>query len=731
MSKRVVRSLMTVLGLLALWAAGSLQALEAAWNTPASPAAPTLLATVDVNLEAPYAFSLRTLKFAEPAAFLGLLVLPALGLLRWILASRSRARIQGFVARRLQPHLVSIPVRRDLRFALFLAGIAAALVAAARPQWSQSAEAATGRGRDVIIAVDVSRSMLADDLPPSRLKRAQMVAEDLVRQLRSDRIGLVAFAGSAFLQAPVTADHAAVLTAMQELSPDLIPLPGTNISAALRCAQEAFDHSEGGQRALVLITDGEELEEDAFALAQELSTQMRIFTVGVGSAEGTVLSVPSPNGGVEYIKDPSGNVVRSKLDEPRLRQVAEAGGGFYTKLVSGPAEVRHIIEAGIALMDEHELQLEGSTITAEGFQWPLGLGLALLTTGLLLGEGVRKRAAGTSLARFTLLVLLAGLGWTASGAHAAQTPDFPGKPDGKALYAEGNYGMAQEAFQSDLRANPSSPERAFNLGAAAYKNQKWADAIDAFGRALQTTDRTLRSRAEYNFANTLVQQARQGRRGQDTTALQQAVNHYEEALRADPNFADARVNKEFVKKLLNQPPPEQQQQQKDSKDKNSDKKDKQKGEQNQSESDSNEKSDSSESGDGEKKEQKSDSGKGGEKDKESRESGKDSDKEKSEDGSQKKDTEGQKPSEGNQPQGKPEDVPGDKERGELKNSPVDAPDKPQPEKNGEQQAGGTGKITREQARALLDALRSEDRRVNLWATENQKQAGKMREGKTW
>ncbi len=612
--------------------------------------------------------------------------------------------------------------RRNLRLGLLLLGAAAAITAAARPQWTEAIDPTTGRGRDVIIAVDVSRSMLADDLPPSRIKRAQMVAEDLVRQLHSDRIGLVAFAGSAFLQAPVTADHASVLVAMQELSPELIPLPGTNISAALRCASEAFDHSEAGQRALVLITDGEELEEDAIALAKELSAKMRIFTVGVGSAEGSVLSVPAPNGGVEYIKDASGDVVRSKLDESRLREIAQAGGGFYTKLVSGPAEVRHIIEAGISLMDEHELQLEGRTITAEGYQWPLAAGLLMLTVGFLLGEG---RSGSAPASRNAAPALLLVLGFTL----CAVTPAAAAGENGKAFYSAGQYGLAQEAFQSDFSANPQSAERAFNLGAAAYKNQKWAEAIDAFGKALQTSDKILRSRAEYNFANTLVQQARQGRRGQDTNTLHQAIDHYEESLRADPQFADAQANLEVVKKLLQQPPPQQQQKQKDSKDQNQDKN--QQDLQDESESDSNEKSDSKDSGKGKNEQQKQDSGKGDKKENDSKDSGKDSEKDpKNSEGSTEGDKDGQS-SKQNQPQGKEEEPPGDKERGELKNSPVDAPDKPKPEKEQEAQAGGSGKITRDQARALLDALRSEDRRVNLWATENQKQAGKMREGKTW
>ena len=296
--------------------------------------------------------SLDRLKFAEPSALWILVLAPLLAVLWFASAGRAKTRVLQMVAQRLRDLLVGQAKWRGLRTSLLIAGVALAALALARPQLGEILQERKGRGRDVIIAVDVSRSMLAGDLPPSRLKRAQMAAEDLVRQLKGDRVGLVAFAGSSFLQAPVTADHAAVLTAMQELGPELIPLPGTNIAGALRCAEEAFDHSEGGQRALVLITDGEELEEDAVAIAQELSAKMRIFTVGVGSPEGAVLAVPAQQGGgIEYVKDAAGNVVQSKLDEGRLRQIAQAGGGFYTRLLSGPAEMRKIAVEGIALMD--------------------------------------------------------------------------------------------------------------------------------------------------------------------------------------------------------------------------------------------------------------------------------------------------------------------------------------------------------------------------------------------
>jgi Ca-activated chloride channel family protein len=662
------------------------------------------------------------MKFANPDAFWMLLALPALALL-WFSASRkARLQVQKLVAARLHGLLVGEALGRKWRWALLLLGLALGIAAWARPQLGQSTSETRGRGRDVIIMVDVSRSMLATDIPPSRLQRAKLAAEDLVRQLPGDRVGLVAFAGSAFLQAPVTADHSAVLTAMRELDPELIPLPGTNISAGLQCVDEAFDRTEGGQRAVVLITDGEDLEADSVALARELSGKMRLFTVGVGSPEGTVLMVPSPRGGTEYIRDDTGGVVQSKLDEARLQELAVAGGGFYTRLISGPAEMRRIAVEGIGSMDEHDVQVQSRTRPRERYQWPLGAALLSVGAALLAGEGVRRKG--------TLTVRVAVLGLLTLAAAPAQAA-----VSGKVLYEEGDYAGAQKAFTQELGGKGESALRAFNLGTAAYKNQKWPEAIEAFGKALASSDPELRTKAEYNLANTLVQQARQGRRGQDNTALEQAVSHYEEALRRKGDFEEAQSNRDFVKKLLLEKEKQEQQKQKGGGDKSQkDKKDKQEkdkdkgkdpSEQDKQEGDS--KSGEDKDGEGQDQEGKDQEGKG---------------QKQSKDGQAKN---GKKPGEGKdgkdtaqngQTPEPVEEQPGEqKERGELKDSPL--ADKPDGNKDGkEQQAqamqSGPAKMTKEQAAALMEALRSEDRRVQVWAPGKQEQAREAtRSQKTW
>ncbi len=651
------------------------------------------------------------MKFANPIAFWMLLAVPVLLVLWRAAGLRAARQLRKIVAARLQNQLVGEAPGRAFRFFCILLALVAGVCAWARPQMGQVTEETRGRGRDVIIVVDVSKSMLATDLPPSRLQRAKLAAEDLVRQLPADRIGLVAFAGSAFLQAPVTADHAAVLSSMRELDPELIPLPGTNISAALNTADEAFDRTEGGQRAVVLMTDGEDLEADSIALARELSGKMRIFTVGVGSPEGAVLSVPSPRGGMEYIRDESGNVVQSKLDEERLKELASAGGGFYMRLVSGATEMRRIAVDGIGRMDEHDVLAQNRTRPLERYQWPLGVALLALAAGLLTGEGVRRRVAGVA----ALLGLLAWLGGGTVAQGAASTASTASS--GQALYQGGDYAGAQQAFSKELEADAASAARAFNHGTAAYKNQKWTEAMESFGKALVTSDPELRAKAEYNLANTLVQQARQGRRGVDESALEQAVAHYEEALKRRADFEEAQHNRDYVRKLLLQKQQQQQQQQQ----KKGEKKDKQ---------DKNKDKDKQESGQDSDKQEKGEDGEKGDEEKDSQSQGQGGQGQESKDGKGKNGEQGKEKQEGKDgkenakdaqaPEPTPEQAGEQKERGELKDSPtVDRPEgegnKGDKEREAQAMQKGMAKMTKEQAQALLEALRSEDRRVQVWA----------------
>ena len=228
-----------------------------------------------------------SLTLGAPLWLWALAILPLMAaLFAW--GERRRIQLlQRLVAARLQPVLagsVSL-VKRRLHFALVLGALACFGLALAQPRYGYTVEEAKRKGRDVLIAVDTSRSMLANDVKPNRLERAKFAAQDLINALEGDRLGLIAFAGSAFLQAPLTVDYTAVFSALNELDTNIIPLGGTDIAEAIRTATDAFGKGESQSRCLVLFTDGEDLGADAIDAARKAAGTMRIFTVGVGSAD--------------------------------------------------------------------------------------------------------------------------------------------------------------------------------------------------------------------------------------------------------------------------------------------------------------------------------------------------------------------------------------------------------------------------------------------------------------
>ncbi|HZJ13415.1 MAG TPA: VWA domain-containing protein, partial [Chthoniobacteraceae bacterium] len=295
--------------------------------------------------------------FAHPAWFWAFALFPILIAVFFQNEGRRRVLLQKLVAARLLDRLVgtvSVPKRR-WRFALILLGLACLITSLAQPQYGFTWQDAKRRGRDVIIAIDTSKSMLATDLAPNRLIRAKLAAEDLIQQLQGDRVGVIAFAGTSFLQAPLTADYGAVRSSLQELDTDIIPRGGSDIAGAIRTAMEAFGKGESEHRALIIFTDGEELDADGVREAEKQKDVVRIFTVGLGSPEGALIPVPGTRGGTEFVKDPDGQIVKSRLDEGRLRKIAEAGGGFYLRLQNSREQMSQLIRDGLGKMTESEI----------------------------------------------------------------------------------------------------------------------------------------------------------------------------------------------------------------------------------------------------------------------------------------------------------------------------------------------------------------------------------------
>ena len=657
--------------------------------------------------------------FAQPIWFWAFAFFPLM-VVAFLRNESVRAKLLGkLIAARLQPRLagtLSVEKRR-LRFALLLLGMAAIVVSLAQPQFGYTWEQSKRKGRDVLIAMDVSKSMLATDLTPNRLTRAKFAAQDLISQLGGDRVGLIAFAGSAFLQAPLTADFSAVLNSLNELDTEIIPRGGSNIAEAIRVAVEAFGKGESDHRALIIFTDGEELDADGIKAAEKQKEAVKIFGVGVGSADGSLIPMPAERGGSDFVKDESGQFVKTRLDETPLRKIAELTGGFYVHLQSGPAEMTRIVREGLSKMSEQDIDAKLSRQPIERYQWPLGAGIFLLTLSMLVGE--RRRGGGLAAVRTAaVLAVLGGLGFVP--ARAAESP--------AELYARGKYEDAQQAWAKLAERNPKSGELAFNLGAAAYKNKDLDTAMKAFSQALTTDDASLRAKAEYNLGNTLFQR---GSVKKDIKTLEDALGHYGQTLNLTPEDANAQHNKKVTEELIAKLKEQQQQQddkkQDQKKDEKQDKKDEQQKKEDQQKGDSKDqkeqqKDQQQQSGEGEKKDQQQS------KPEDSKEKeGQQGEKKDQKDGQQEQQKEGQN---GKTEDQKPAPVPEESDKkpsGELKANPS----QPQEEKDGqteaaaEELAAAEGKMTERQAKALLDSLKSEDDKVRLVDPNERKRGGRV------
>jgi len=492
------------------------------------------------------------MSFGAPQWFWGLLLVPALIALFIRGQRRGAKRLREFVSPRLLPQLAASidRPRRLMRFALQLLGLGLVLISLAQPRWGYTIQDVKRKGIDVLLSVDTSRSMLANDVQPNRLERVKLATQDLVNQLEGDRVGLIAFAGLAFVQAPLTIDYQAVIEAINDLDTKIIPEGGTNISGAIDLARRTYGKSAIGNRALVIFTDGEELSGDAVKAAKTAAEAgVRIFTVGVGTPQGSLIPIRDEGGETSFVKDFNGQVVKSKLDENRLRQIARETGGFYLHLENGPRTMEQLFKDGLSKMSARDIDARVSRPPIERYQWPLGAALLVLAGSMLLNE--RKRLRIQSARSVPSKAIMA----TAAAAFliACPRPAFAIAP-GLDLYREGKYAEAYRAFQEDLKSYPESAAKErmqFDAGTAAYQMRDYDKATEAFSQALLTKDKGLQENSHFNMGRTLEERADMAKTDEHALKdLYNAKTHYEDVLKLDPNNEAAKANLEEVKKKI-------------------------------------------------------------------------------------------------------------------------------------------------------------------------------------
>jgi Ca-activated chloride channel family protein len=335
-------------------------------------------------------------RFAEIGWLAGLAIVPIAAAL-FVLAARQRRRaLAGFgepaLVRRLTDS-VSASARR-WKAALLLAALVLLAVALARPQFGSRVETLRSVGQDIVVAVDLSTSMLAEDAAPNRLERARLAILRLIGRLDGDRIALVAFAGSAFVQSPLTVDYAAAAMFLNAMHPDMMPVQGTDLGAALRVALDALEQDARDAKVIVLVTDGEHLEGDFEAeLERAVDSGVQVHVVGIGSPEG--VPIPQYDGSgirVGFLRDDGGSVVTTRLDEGTLSSVAERTGARYVRAGAGGTAFDDLVDE-IANVEGEALDARQVTLFEEQYQIFLGLALAMLLVEWLIPDRRRRREA--------------------------------------------------------------------------------------------------------------------------------------------------------------------------------------------------------------------------------------------------------------------------------------------------------------------------------------------------
>lgn len=497
-----------------------------------------------------------------------ILMPPVLALFFWW-RERSRQKLLGqFIQARLLSALtVGIsPQRRKIRFALLVSAVVFLIIALAGLRHGFDLEEVEQNGLDIVVAVDTSKSMLAQDIAPDRLDRAKLAALELMQDAKSDRLGLVAFAGQAFLECPLTIDDTAFEQSVQALDVNSVSEGGTAIANAIDTALTAFKEN-GHHKALVLLTDGEDNVNEAAALEAAKNAAhagMKIFTVGIGTTAGDLIRIKDADGNSDYVRDANGNVVKTHLNETLLQQIVGATGGFYLPL-RGADTMDILYDRGLAPLPKSEGVGKMIRRYHEQFQWPLAIAILLLLVEMLLPERkkTREKASGGQPVSYAFQ-------GTPEPAKAGEIPPVLNVPASTVIvliaflllpiaaqaspaealreYNSGDYTNALEDFSNLAETQTNDTRLVFNAGDAAYRGTNFDLAQSLFQQVTLSPDINLQQKAYYNLGNTQFQMAKQA---SDLDGLQSGLETAEKsfgrAMDLNTNDTDAAYNLAFTK----------------------------------------------------------------------------------------------------------------------------------------------------------------------------------------
>ncbi len=330
-------------------------------------------------------------RIANPEYLYALLVIPALMIFFWYARIRRKKALALFGQKEILSVLMPnvSPGRPVLKFIIMLLALSSIIIGLARPQFGSKLKTEKRKGIELIIALDVSNSMMAEDIEPNRLERAKRAISQLVDKLSNDKIGLIVFAGDAYTQLPITADYVSAKLFLSSISPQMVPTQGTAIGAAINLGIKSFNPQFTGSKAMIIITDGENHEDDAIGAATEAANQgIVIYTLGMGLPQGG--PIPEYSGGRKsYRKDKQGNVIVTKLDEAMLQKIAEAGKGAYIRANNSQVGLNNLFSE-VNKMEKSELETQIYADYDDKFQYFIALGLFLILLDFMILERRNK-----------------------------------------------------------------------------------------------------------------------------------------------------------------------------------------------------------------------------------------------------------------------------------------------------------------------------------------------------
>lgn len=469
-------------------------------------------------------------RFASPQYLYLLLVLVALAAIHYYIIYKKKRQVKRFGDPELTKQLF-LGVSRwrpELKFWLAMAALASFIVALARPQFGTRLDTRERVGIEAIIALDVSNSMLAEDVKPNRLEKAKMMVSNMVDGMKDDKIGLIVFAGQAFVQLPITSDYVSAKMFLETISPSMMSVQGTDVAEAINLSMRSFTQQEDVSRAIFVITDGEDNEARGVEAAKQAAAKgVRVYVLGIGNPGGAPIPIPGTG---QYIIDDEGNTVISKLSEEMCREIATAGNGSYIYVDNSSSAQKKLSEQ-VDRLAKAKMESQIYSEYDEQFQGFILIGLVLLLLDVFLLERESKSTWLSNLFRrgrpaAMLILLIFSLSAT------AQTDrDFIRR--GNRLMRDSVYDKAQVQYQKAIEKDNTNPISHFNLGNALLYQNKAEDAMKEYETAARLEKDKGRLAQIYHNMGVVLQAAKQ---------FDKAVACYRNSLRNDPTNDETRYN---------------------------------------------------------------------------------------------------------------------------------------------------------------------------------------------